>query len=124
MARYVNDWATEMIVRQWMKNKQSYAIQKGFLKVEPKWEYLKENAAKQSNAPQGNGKHKATSQGSLHPAAKKTRLVKTLTKGKGKTKATVANGDDGNDSDEEEEEEEEMRPGGKEGDGSEEEDDD
>jgi len=46
MAQYVNDWATEMIVRQWMKNKQSYAVQKEFLKVKPKWEYLKENVAK------------------------------------------------------------------------------
>jgi len=46
MAQYVNDWATEMIVRQWMKNKQSYAVQKEFLKIKPKWESLKENVAK------------------------------------------------------------------------------
>ena len=43
---YVNDWATEAIVRQWMKNKQSYAMQKGFLDVKPKWEYLKNNSTK------------------------------------------------------------------------------
>jgi len=119
MARYVNDWATEMIVRQWMKNKRSYAVQKGFLEVKPKWEYLKENAAKRSNAPRGNGKRKATSQGLSRPAAKKVQLAKTSTKGQGKAKATVVNGDDGDDSDEEEEEE--MMPSGKKG---EEEDDD
>jgi hypothetical protein len=129
MARYVNDWATEMIVRQWMKNKRSYAVQKGFLEVKPKWEYLKENAPKRSDAPRGNGKRKATSQCSLRPAVKKARLAETpamtSAKGKGKARATAVNDDDDDDSDEEEEEEEkEMKPGGKEGDGSEEEDDD
>jgi hypothetical protein len=127
MARYVNDWATEMIVRQWMKNKRSYAVQKGFLEVKPKWEYLKENAAKRSDAPRGNGKRKATSQCSSRPAVKKARLAETpattSAKGKGKARATAVNDDDDDDSDEEEEEKE-MKPGGKEGDGSEEEDDD
>jgi hypothetical protein len=103
MACYVNDWATEMIVRQWMKNKRSYAVQKGFLEVKPKWEYLKENAAKRSNAPRGNGKRKATSQCLSHPAAKRARLAKrpgtTPAKGKGKARATVVNDDDDDDDD-------------------------
>lgn len=122
MACYVNDWATESIVRQWMKNKRSYAVQKGFLEAKPKWEYLKENAAKRSNAPRGNGKRKATSPGLSRPAAKKARLAaetsaKMSTKGKGKAKATVGNDDDDDHCDEE------GMPGRESGDGSDEEED-
>jgi len=46
MAKYTNDWATEAIARQYMKNKRSYAVQRGFLEVDAKYEYLKANAAK------------------------------------------------------------------------------
>jgi hypothetical protein len=108
MSRYVNDWATEAIVRQWMKNKRSYAVQKGFLDVKPKWEYLKDNSTKRTDAPRGNGKRKATSQGSSGPAAKKTRLAKaspkTSAKGKGKgdSRATAVGDDDSDEDDEEE----------------------
>jgi hypothetical protein len=55
-------------------------------------------------------------------SSKKARLAETpattSAKGKGKARATVVNDDDDDDSDEEEEKEE-MKPGGKEGDGSE-----
>jgi hypothetical protein len=125
MGRYINDWATEAIVRQWMKNKRSYAVQKGFLDVKPKWEYLKNNSTKRTDAPRGNGKRKATSQGSSGPAAKKARLAKASPKtsargkGKGKSRAAVV-GD--NDSDEEGGEEE--GPAGREEDGIEEEEED
>jgi hypothetical protein len=126
MARYANDWATEMLVRQWMKNKRSYAVQKGFLEVKPKWEYLKENAAKRTNAPRGNGKRKAMSQCSSqrsHPAAKKARLVETSAmtsaKGKGKARATVTVVSDNDDSDTSSDAE--MKTGEKERNGSEEE---
>ena len=71
MGRYVNDWATEAIIRQWMKNKWSYTVQRGILNVKLKWEYLKNNSSKRTDAPHGNGKRKATSQGSSGPAAKK-----------------------------------------------------
>ena len=37
MGQYVNNWATEAIVRQLMKKKRSYAVQKGFLDVKLKW---------------------------------------------------------------------------------------
>jgi hypothetical protein len=124
MARYANDWATEMLVRQWMKNKRSYAVQKGFLEVKPKWEYLKENAAKRTNAPRGNGKRKAMSQCSSqrsHPAAKKARLVETSAmtsaKGKGKARATVVSDNDDSDTSSDAE----MKTGEKERNGSEEE---
>jgi hypothetical protein len=109
MGRYVNDWATEAIVRQWMKNKRSYAVQKGFLDVKPKWEYLKNNSTKRTDAPRGNGKRKATSQGSSGPAAKKARLAKaspkTSAKGKGKgdSRATAVSGDASDEEDDEEE---------------------
>lgn len=108
MGRYVNDWATEAIVRQWMKNKRSYAVQKGFLDVKPKWEYLKNNSIKRTDAPRGNGKRKATSQGSSGPAAKKARLAKASPKtsakdkGKGKSRATAVSDDDSDKEGEEE----------------------
>ncbi|KIM44366.1 hypothetical protein M413DRAFT_25786 [Hebeloma cylindrosporum] len=118
MSRYVNDWATEAIVRQWMKNKRSYAVKQGFLEVKEKWDYLKDNAAKRTNAPRGNGKRKATSQVSDR-AAKKARLSKTLAKAKGKkVKNTIDSSDD-----DEDEDEDEGPAGKKKGDGSEDEDD-
>ena len=85
MAKYTNDWATEAITRQYMKNKRSYAVQRGFLEVDGKYDYLKANAAKRSDAPRGNGsgKRKAGSQASSK-APKKSRLAKN---GKGKEKA-------------------------------------
>lgn len=126
MGRYVNDWATEAIVRQWMKNKRSYAVQKGFLDVKPKWDYLKDNSAKRTDAPRGNGKRNAMSQGSLGPVAKKARLAKTSlkmsakSKGKGKSKVTAADDDDSD----EDEDEDDSGPAGNGGDGGEEESDD
>ena len=117
MGRYVNDWATEAIVRQWMKNKRSYAVQKGFLDVKPKWEYLKNNSTQRTDAPRGNGKRKATSQGPSGPAAKKARLEASAKgKGKGKSRATAVG-----DSDSDKEGGEEEGPAGREEDESEEE---
>ena len=105
-----------------MKNKRSYAVQKGFLDVKPKWEYLKNNWTKRTDAPRGNGKRKATSQGSSGPVAKKARLAKaspkTSTKSKGKGKATAVRDNDGD-----KERGEEEEPAGREEDGSEEEED-
>jgi hypothetical protein len=116
MGRYVNDWATEAIVRQWMKNKRSYAVQKGYLDVKPKWDYLKNNSTKRTDAPRGNGKRKATSQGPSSPAAKKVRLgkpspktsTKGLGEGKGKSRATAVDGDGDKEGGEEETERDES----------------
>jgi len=107
MAKYTNDWATEAITRQYMKNKRSYAVQRGFLEVDGKYEYLKANAAKRSDAPRGNGtgKRKAGSQASSK-APKKARLART--NGKGKERAQV-------EEDDEEEDEGESGDGGKRG---------
>ena len=107
MAKYTNDWATEAIARQYMKNKRSYAVQRGFLEVDAKYEYLKANAAKRSDAPRGNGTGKRKVKGfqASSGASKKARLAKT--KGKGKEK--MQNDDSG------EEEEDESGDGGKKG---------
>ncbi|KAG6835433.1 hypothetical protein H0H93_001518 [Arthromyces matolae] len=51
LARFVNDWATEEIVKQYMKNKRTYAYKKGYLDRPPGYEHLKVNASKRSNAP-------------------------------------------------------------------------
>ena len=110
MAKYTKDWATEAITHQYMKNKHSYTVQQGFLEVDEKYKYLKDNAAKWSNAPQGNGagKQKVGSHISSK-APKKAWLVRA--NGKGKEKAWV----EGDDEDENEDHEDESSDGGKRG---------
>ncbi|KAJ7206494.1 hypothetical protein GGX14DRAFT_457089, partial [Mycena pura] len=46
LAEFQNDWATEEIVKQYVKNKRNNAYKKGYIDVPPKCAYLKENAAK------------------------------------------------------------------------------
>ena len=121
MARFVNDWATEAIVRQWMKNKRSYAVRQGFIEVKPKWEYLKDNAAKRTDAPRGNGKRKATSQLASSQAAKKARLMKTSAKTKGMAKAKALMDDDEDDDEDDAAADNDMESGKADG-GSEEDD--
>lgn len=51
LGRYVNDWATEELVRQYIKNKRKHAYAKRYLDVPDKYNYLKNNASKRSAAP-------------------------------------------------------------------------
>ncbi|KAG6848684.1 hypothetical protein H0H93_014905 [Arthromyces matolae] len=51
LARFVNDWATEEIIKQYLKNKRTYAYKKGYLDRPSGYEHLKVNASKRSNAP-------------------------------------------------------------------------
>ncbi|KAJ7125724.1 hypothetical protein C8R43DRAFT_1135292 [Mycena crocata] len=46
LANYVNDWATEEIVKQFMKNKRKHLYKNGGLEVPAKFAYLKANSAK------------------------------------------------------------------------------
>ena len=80
LERYEQDWATEGLARQYLKNKRSYNYREGRLDIPEKYQYLKNNAAKRSDAPRGNGyKHKAAQ-------AKKEGMIKKarVSKGNGK----------------------------------------
>lgn len=114
MSRYVNDWATEAVAKQYMKNRRGHSYRRGYLDPPAKYAYLKENAAKRSDAPRGNGK-KRTYEGAIAgssrtkhnetrkigPPAKKNRLKKQSAPvvGKGKGKA-IPEDDEDSDSDE------------------------
>jgi hypothetical protein len=72
LEHYEQDWATEGLARQYLKNKRSYNYRQGRLDIPEKYQYLKNNAAKRSDAPRGNGyKRKAA-----HVQAKKPRVSK------------------------------------------------
>ncbi|KAJ3501991.1 hypothetical protein NLJ89_g9088 [Agrocybe chaxingu] len=46
LKRYMNDWATEEIVKRYMKNKRSHHYSSGWLDVPEKYKYLKDNSSK------------------------------------------------------------------------------
>ncbi|KAJ7105987.1 hypothetical protein C8R44DRAFT_942591 [Mycena epipterygia] len=48
LARFTNDWATEEIVKQYIKNKRRHAYKNGWLEAPTKFEYLKANSAKRN----------------------------------------------------------------------------
>ncbi|KAG6808297.1 hypothetical protein H0H92_004616 [Tricholoma furcatifolium] len=50
LTRYVNDWATEEIVKQYLKNKRNYAYRKNHLTRPEGYEHLKLNSSKRSGA--------------------------------------------------------------------------
>ncbi|KAJ7278030.1 hypothetical protein C8J57DRAFT_1713576 [Mycena rebaudengoi] len=54
LAEFQNDWATEEIVKQYIKNKRNNAYKKEYITVPTKYAYLKVNAAKRDlSAPRG-----------------------------------------------------------------------
>ncbi|KAJ7904869.1 hypothetical protein B0H13DRAFT_2334517 [Mycena leptocephala] len=97
----VNDWATEELVKQFIKNRRNNAYKNKWIPVPSKYGYLKANAAKRDpSAPRG----RQTKIAKAGAAAKKA-VKKTSTSGakkpkpkpkdrKGKKKAVVASDDD------------------------------
>ncbi|KAJ7192609.1 hypothetical protein B0H12DRAFT_1246116 [Mycena haematopus] len=54
LARFHNDWATEDIIKQFIKNKRNNAYRNNWLEVPAKFAYLKDNSAKRDpSAPRG-----------------------------------------------------------------------
>ncbi|KAJ7845963.1 hypothetical protein B0H14DRAFT_3454699 [Mycena olivaceomarginata] len=54
LKRYENDWATEELVKQYIKNKRRHGYRKGFLERPAQYDYLKTNSAKRNpSAPRG-----------------------------------------------------------------------
>ncbi|KAG5649488.1 hypothetical protein H0H81_003542 [Sphagnurus paluster] len=51
--QYVNNWATEELTKQYLKNKRNHAYKMGYIECPAGYDHLKENASKRSNAPRG-----------------------------------------------------------------------
>ena len=83
--RYEQDWATEGLARQYLKNKRSYSYRQGVIDVPDKYQYLRGNAAQRSEAPRGNVHKRKAAQ-----AKKQAKVVKKacISKGLGKGKVT------------------------------------
>ncbi|KAJ7206882.1 hypothetical protein GGX14DRAFT_456951 [Mycena pura] len=72
LAEFQNDWATEEIVKQYVKNKRNNAYKKGYIDVPPKYAYLKENAAKRDpSKPRGKKASKPSKSGAIRADAAK-----------------------------------------------------
>jgi hypothetical protein len=98
LERYEQDWATEGLARQYLKNRRSYNYRQGRLDVPDNYRYLKDNAAKRSEAPRGNThKRKAAEAKREATAAKRARISKE--------KGKAVNNSDGEESEEPEEQE-------------------
>lgn len=67
LSRFVNDWATEELVKQYLKNRRGDYYRNGRLEVPDKYQYLKANA--QQRDPNASRKRKAVADASS--AAKK-----------------------------------------------------
>ncbi len=50
LKRFENDWASEAMVRQYLKNKRKRAYEQGALEVPDKYKYLKANAGMRDQA--------------------------------------------------------------------------
>jgi hypothetical protein len=79
LAKYANDWATEEIVKQFVKNKRRYAYRNGWLDVPEKYKYLKTNSAKCD--PSASRKRRTVATGSTG-AAKVSVAIKKAAKAK------------------------------------------
>jgi hypothetical protein len=101
LARFVGDWATKEIVKQFMKNKWRNHYRNGWLDVPVKYAYLKNNASMRD--PTASRKKTALSVGG---AVKKTATredVQDGAPGKGKGKAVSEEGEDEDDEEEDHE---------------------
>jgi hypothetical protein len=107
--RYEQDWATEGLARQYLKNKRSYSYRQGVIDVPDKYQYLRGNAAKRSEAPRGNvHKRKAAQAKKQAKVAKKARISEGLGKVINEDKEEEDE-DEKTEDEEDEEEEEEQR---------------
>ncbi|KAJ7110209.1 hypothetical protein C8R43DRAFT_1113767 [Mycena crocata] len=74
--RYVNDWATEELVKQYIKNKRRNAYKNGWLEAPAEYAYLKSNSAKRDpSARRGRRKVPKVATADAKKAAKKRAAV-------------------------------------------------
>jgi hypothetical protein len=105
LARYHNNWATEAIVKQYVKNKRNNAYKNNWLEVPAKYTYLKANAAKWNPmAPHGRQNKLAHAAVAKKKAVRKAaasgskKVASGSKKAKGKSKAVIPS--DSNDNEE------------------------
>jgi hypothetical protein len=101
LARFVGDWATKEIVKQFLKNKRRNHYRNGWLDVPEKYAYLKNNASKRD--PTGSRKKKALSGLAITNSSQGPSTQ--MRNGKKVARPRVT--EDSNDNDEEDDEEEE-----------------
>ncbi|KAJ7086218.1 hypothetical protein C8R44DRAFT_893673 [Mycena epipterygia] len=102
LKRYVNDWATEELVKQYIKNKRRRAYQKGWLETPAQYAYLKANSAKRDpSAPRGSRTNAKADRAAVRTAKKVASKKKEATRkksGSRKAKKLVVQDDDDDDS--------------------------
>ncbi|KAJ7131800.1 hypothetical protein C8R43DRAFT_1133477 [Mycena crocata] len=87
LKRYVNDWATDELAKQFIRNRRRNEYKKGTLQRPAEFAYLKANSAKRNpSAPRGRKGVKATTK-AAKKAAKKGGSSKLSAKAKGKRRA-------------------------------------
>ncbi|KAJ7232993.1 hypothetical protein B0H12DRAFT_1239481 [Mycena haematopus] len=95
LAEFHNDWATEELVKQWMKNRRSRAYKKQWIPVPAGYGHLKGNAAKRNpSAPRGRQNKIAKASAAKKTAAKKKAPKKAPKKSKGQKKQAQVVGSD------------------------------
>ncbi|KAJ3494992.1 hypothetical protein NLJ89_g10700 [Agrocybe chaxingu] len=87
LKRYMNDWATEEIVKRYMKNKRAHHYASGWLEVPEKYQYLKENSSKRD--PNGSRVKRAKAE----LAAKKSRKATRAAEKKGRKNSRMEDED-------------------------------
>ncbi|CAA7267807.1 unnamed protein product [Cyclocybe aegerita] len=74
LKRYMNDWATEEIIKHYMKNKRAHHYASGWLEVPAKYDYLKENASKRD--PNRSRVSRAKAELAVKKSCKRVRVAK------------------------------------------------
>ncbi|KAJ7851748.1 hypothetical protein B0H13DRAFT_2359844 [Mycena leptocephala] len=98
LARFTNDWATEEIVKQYIKNKRRHAYKNGWLEPPAKFEYLKANSAKRSpSAPRGRKSKQFLKKTAPKDAKKSANKKSTVAKVKAKGKKVVVDSEEEDD---------------------------
>jgi hypothetical protein len=104
LVRFVNDWAMEELVKQYIKNKRKNHYKNGWLDVPEKYTYLKNNASKRD--PTGSRKKRALT--STRQATRRNEGGATKTKKRKVTKRVVPDDEE----EEEDDDKEEQRSSG------------
>ncbi|KAF9471608.1 hypothetical protein BDN70DRAFT_938823 [Pholiota conissans] len=73
LKRYINDWATAEMVKQYIKNKRAHHYHNGWLEVPAKYAYLKVNAQKRK--PSGSRVKRAKTEAAAKTRAKRDELT-------------------------------------------------
>ncbi|KAJ7136244.1 hypothetical protein C8R46DRAFT_1234774 [Mycena filopes] len=93
LARYFNSWATEDLVKQYIKNRRQSAYRSGELEVPAKYRYLKANAAMRNPTGRRGRQNKRAKVDVARKRAVKKAAATSTSKGKGKARAMAVDSD-------------------------------